>query len=194
MDSDELYDSLDEDSESQNLPQSSQGPISENAVTNNSVHHTECQEASTGGVAKDSLLCDIASVIPLYYGETLKERVKKANKNPSKKSKIKDSLQENKKTSDRSKSVNGGRGDDSFKVPLNFREQRTYSNIFHARIGRFNPNRRDVTDTARCEWGDETQRTDVSDVSTHFSDAKSTFSDTTRSAMNVFVNLQLIYR
>lgn len=105
---------------------------------------------------KNKAQLDITEVVPLYVGEMPKECLTKSRKIKSKSS-SKKSLSK-----------------------FNFKEQKTYSNIFNARKELLNHNSKAVTDTARAQCGGDSARSKISEVSSHFSDAKSSVSDTTR--------------
>ncbi|KAK9758613.1 hypothetical protein QE152_g718 [Popillia japonica] len=90
--------------------------------------------------------CDLSEVVPLYDGEKPK------------------------------RSLN-----------LKDKRQKTYSNIFYKKIGKFKNDveKSQQTETSRAQCGGNTERSDVSGVSSHFSDAKSTISDTTSFYMDL---------
>lgn len=106
--------------------------------------------------------CDLSEVVPLYDGEKPKRSLNLKDKRQVCGGKFKN------------KTINIGN--------LNFKEQKTYSNIFYKKIGKFKNDveKSQQTETSRAQCGGNTERSDVSGVSSHFSDAKSTISDTTR--------------
>lgn len=163
MDSDEeLYDSLDEDFI--------------NGHTDSSIKSVEFSKCSTKNV------CDVTSVVPLYDGEILKYSIQN-DKNVSRKkykSKI-PRLSKNKRSSlnctekAQSKSENA-RNDINIKPIQRTPEQKSYVNMFHAKIGypehssKMSPN-----DTTRAIDGDSTHRTASTD-SANYTDANSEIS------------------
>lgn len=204
MDSDELYDSLDDDDPSPHQSKDdsqrrttvfcngkSKLPVKTNRNADTTLINTPRSDKKTPKEKNDTVYdrtskrfenlkkieaeCDLTDAVPLYAGETPKQQVRQSITKRASKDECSPGDEKQSNFPAKVKSQKDRR-----KTPVNFKEQKTYSNIFHARMGRLNPERVEVTETARAEYGGETNRSNVSNVSSHFSDAKSSISDSTR--------------
>ncbi|GJQ69473.1 hypothetical protein Trydic_g6580 [Trypoxylus dichotomus] len=117
---------------------------------------------------------DLSEVIPLYDREMPKRSLKDVRKE----------LQQDKKQTKCAKFKKSGIQNAGNPL-VNLKEQRTYSNIFYARMGRQILDKNKLTESARAQYGDETNRSNVSEVSSHFSDAKSSVSEGTSFYMDL---------
>ncbi|XP_071051161.1 uncharacterized protein [Onthophagus taurus] len=118
---------------------------------------------------------DISNYVPLYDGEISIEKFKPRTKRFQSKIPIKCDSKLSTTTAKRST-----KGVSKTNIDLtDYRvEKNSYVSIFHAKNAKFKKPP-ELNDTQRSQIGDFTQRTDISEVSTYFSDARSSCSDST---------------